>query len=104
MNKPKKECRNRILVEAIKGAARKAFTDLFEKYSDEHFYYCTLVLMEGIFGSGGRRKSMVVLVEIMPPDYTNTERALRLNSREALKEWLEEAAEERRLYESISNM
>ena len=48
---------------------------------------------EGIFGSGERRKNMVVLAEVRPPDYTNTERALRLNSRETLKEWLEEVAE-----------
>ena len=175
---------DKTLVEAIKDAAKKAFTDLFEKHSEEHFYYCTLVLMEdgccpivsamseevletmvqenedppeiaremlkwsyadspycaygeqyfteveklmvdrdvykteemyeteydlrlnsmekamaeldkeGIFGSREGRKNMVVLTEIMPPDYTNTERALRLNPRETLKEWLEEAAEE----------
>lgn len=30
----------------------------------------------------------------MPPDYTNTEIALRLNPQEALTEWLEEIAEE----------
>ena len=49
---------------------------------------------EGIFGSGERRENMVILAEVRPPDYTNTERALRLNSRETLKEGLEEAAEE----------
>lgn len=32
--------------------------------------------------------------EFMPPDFTNTKRALRLNPREALNEWLEEIAEE----------
>lgn len=174
-------------VEALKEATRKAFIDLFNEHSDEHFYYCTLVLMnaqgcpivsamseealekmvreykekygrelessrkmlkwsfadspyciygeqyfaevqemiekrdmnetdenymqeynfrmdcmekimadldrEGIFGSGEKRKHMVILAEVMPPDYTNTERALRLNSRATLKEWLEEAAE-----------
>ena len=48
---------------------------------------------EGIFGSGEKRKNIVVAAEVMPPDYTNTERVLRLNSRETLKEWLEEAAE-----------
>jgi len=35
----------------------------------------------------------VVAAEVMSPEYTNTERVLRLNSRETLKEWLEEAAE-----------
>lgn len=48
---------------------------------------------EGVFGSGRARLAMVVLVEVAPPDRTNTERALRLNPREALNEWLEEAAE-----------
>ena len=48
---------------------------------------------EGIFGSGEKRKNIVVAAEVMPPEYTNTERVLRLNSREKLKEWLEEAAE-----------
>ena len=48
---------------------------------------------EGIFGSGEKRKNIVVAAEVMPPEYTNTERVLRLNSRETLKEWLEEAAE-----------
>ena len=183
---------DKVLVALLKEAVGKAFKDLFKEHPDEHFYYCTLVLMngqgcpvvsamseevleklvqedvkkygystsvsreflkwsfadspyciygeqyfsevekmiasrdldengerltgdrfmkeydirmnsmeevmasldkEGIFGSGERRKNMVVLAEVRPPDYTNTERALRLNSREALKEWLEEVAE-----------
>ena len=48
---------------------------------------------EGLFGKGQKRLETVVLVEVMPPDYTNTERALRLNPKEALQEWLIEAAE-----------
>lgn len=48
---------------------------------------------EGIFGIGTQRLNIVINVELMPPDYTNTERALRLNPAEALEEWLEEAAE-----------
>ena len=48
---------------------------------------------EGVFGSGEKSKNIVVAAEVMPPEYTNTERVLRLNSREKLKEWLEEAAE-----------
>ena len=31
----------------------------------------------------------------MPPEYANTERVLRLNPKETLKEWLEEAAEKK---------
>lgn len=50
--------------------------------------------MEGMFGSGEERMMIVINAEFMPPDYTNTERALRLNPKEALSEWLEEIAEE----------
>lgn len=50
---------------------------------------------EGLFGRGDRRDKMVVLVEVMPPDSGNTERALRLNPPgPALDMWLNEAAEE----------
>ncbi len=48
---------------------------------------------EGLFGTGAARQRIVVNVEVMPPDLTNTERAIRLNSPEAIKEWLKEAAE-----------
>ncbi|MBQ5560883.1 MAG: DUF4303 domain-containing protein, partial [Lachnospiraceae bacterium] len=49
---------------------------------------------KGIFGRGKQRLDIVINAEFMPPDYTNTERALRLNPKEALYEWLEEIAEE----------
>jgi hypothetical protein len=45
---------------------------------------------EGAFGTGEARNKMVVLVEVMPPDWTNTERAKRMNPPEALIEWLAE--------------
>jgi hypothetical protein len=48
---------------------------------------------EGLFGIGPERDQVVVLVEVMPPDYTNTERARRLNPPSALETWLREAAE-----------
>lgn len=48
---------------------------------------------EGLFGSGERRKRIVVAAEVMPPEYENTERVLRLNEKENLTEWIEEAAE-----------
>jgi hypothetical protein len=48
---------------------------------------------EGLFGSGDQRLDIVINVEVMPPDTTNTERALRLNPPRALTTWLEEAAE-----------
>ena len=49
--------------------------------------------MDGMFGQGKERLGIVINAEVMPPDFTNTERALRLNPREALDEWLEEIAE-----------
>lgn len=49
---------------------------------------------EGIFGEGDKRKHIVINAEVMPPDYGNTERGLRLNPKEALTEWLDEIAEE----------
>ena len=49
---------------------------------------------KGLFGEGEKRKNIVINVEVMPPDYTNTERALRLNPSESLTEWLATAAEE----------
>ena len=47
----------------------------------------------GVFGRGAEREKIVIHVEVMPPDHTNTERALRLNPPRALDEWLGEAAE-----------
>lgn len=49
---------------------------------------------EGLFGTGKKRNHIVINAEIMPPDYTNTERGIRLNPKEALTEWLDEIAEE----------
>ncbi|WP_295219625.1 DUF4303 domain-containing protein [Ruminococcus sp.] len=48
----------------------------------------------GLFGVGEKRLQIVINVEVMPPDFSNTERALRLNPRLALTEWLEECSEE----------
>ncbi len=50
---------------------------------------------EGMFAVNQKRNDVVVLVEVMPPDYTNTERAYRMNhvNSEIFSEWLEEAAE-----------
>jgi hypothetical protein len=47
----------------------------------------------GLFGTGAQRASIVINVEVMPPDHSNVERALRLNPPEALTHWLNEAAE-----------
>ena len=48
---------------------------------------------EGIFGRGETRDSIVINVEVGSGDYTNTERARRLNPPKALVSWLAEAAE-----------
>ncbi len=50
---------------------------------------------EGIFQLNQERDEVVVLVEVMPPDYTNTERAYRMNyaNSKIYSEWLEEVAE-----------
>ena len=48
---------------------------------------------EGIFGTVEKRLQLVLNVEVMPPDSANAERALRLNPKEALVEWLAEAGE-----------
>ncbi|QDV51760.1 DUF4303 domain-containing protein [Gimesia fumaroli] len=48
---------------------------------------------EGLFGRGKDREAIYINVEVMPPDYTNTERARRLNPPQAIAAWLEEAAE-----------
>ncbi|POP40410.1 hypothetical protein CHU32_27570 [Superficieibacter electus] len=48
---------------------------------------------EGVFGAGDSRNNIIINVEVMPPDYRNTLRAMRLNPPEALSQWLVEAAE-----------
>ncbi|MGY0216237.1 DUF4303 domain-containing protein [Endozoicomonadaceae bacterium StTr2] len=48
---------------------------------------------EGLFGTGAARNNMVIAVEVMPPDYSNTEHVCRLNPPEAVADWLAEAAE-----------
>ncbi len=50
---------------------------------------------EGLFEINQDRDDVVVLVEVMPPDYTNTERAYRMNSvnSKIFSEWVEESSE-----------
>ncbi|MGC7560399.1 DUF4303 domain-containing protein [Pasteurella sp. PK-2025] len=52
--------------------------------------------IDGIFGEGSKRLSLLINVEVMPPDKTNIERAIQLNPKnsEILPIWLEEAGEE----------
>lgn len=45
----------------------------------------------GLFGTGAARDSVVILVEVMPPDESNVKRAKELNPPVALKDWLIEA-------------
>lgn len=49
---------------------------------------------KGLFGQGASRLNVVINAEVMPPDDGNTKRALRLNPKEALSDWLQEIAEE----------
>lgn len=49
---------------------------------------------KGLFGRGNIRNGVVINVEVIPPDYGNTLRAIRLNPEESLLEWLEEVAEQ----------
>jgi len=51
---------------------------------------------EGLFSKNQPRNSVLINVEIVPPDYSNTTRAIRLNSNDntSLAEWLREAAEQ----------
>jgi len=43
---------------------------------------------EGLFGEGKQREKLVINVEVMPPDWTNTERAKRLNPPNSLAAYL----------------
>ncbi|MDO5073248.1 MAG: DUF4303 domain-containing protein [Neisseria animaloris] len=48
---------------------------------------------KGIFSLNQARSEIMINVEILPPDYTNTIRAKKLNPSEAIQAWLKEAAE-----------
>lgn len=49
---------------------------------------------EGLFGVSEQRDKIAVLLEVMPPDCTNTPIAKRLNPPAAVASWLREAAED----------
>ena len=49
---------------------------------------------KGLFGRGEKRLGVVINAEYMPPDYSNTERGIRLNPEKAIKEWLEQTEDE----------
>ena len=48
---------------------------------------------EGLFELNQKREDIVINVEFMPPDKSNTERAYMLNPPNAIRDWLIEAAE-----------
>lgn len=48
---------------------------------------------DGLFSAGVKRTSLMINIETTPPTEEDTRRAQRLNPPEAIKEWLEEAAE-----------
>ncbi|MGE7953516.1 DUF4303 domain-containing protein [Lysinibacillus xylanilyticus] len=86
---------------------RKLFNERLLDYTDEikwfkeiDFRLEAMVLAlekldkKEIFSLNQPRSKVYVNVEVMPPDETNTIRALRLNKRENILDWLNEAAEE----------
>lgn len=48
----------------------------------------------GVFSLNQLRSEVYINVEVVPPDSSNTIRALRLNKKEDILDWLNEAAEE----------
>ena len=48
---------------------------------------------EGLFVQNQSRRSILINVELMPPDASNVQRALELNNSEDIEEYLQEAAE-----------
>ena len=48
---------------------------------------------EGLFAQNQSRRSILINVELMPPDASNVQRALELNNSEDIEEYLQEAAE-----------
>lgn len=48
---------------------------------------------EGLFAQNQSRKNILINVELMPPDASNTQRALELNNPEDIEDYLQEAAE-----------
>ncbi|WP_285395862.1 DUF4303 domain-containing protein [Lysinibacillus sp. fls2-241-R2A-57] len=86
---------------------RKLFNERLLDYTDEIKWFkevdfrleAMVLAMEKIdkkeiFSLNQPRSKVYVNVEVMPPDETNTIRALRLNKRENILAWLNEAAEE----------
>lgn len=49
---------------------------------------------KGIFSLNQSRNKVYINVEVVPPDSSNTLRALRLNKKENISNWLNEASEE----------
>lgn len=76
------------------------YTDEIKWFKEVDFRLEAMVLAmeqideKGIFSLNQSRNKVYVNVEVMPPDETNTIRALRLNKRENILDWLSEAAEE----------
>ena len=82
-------------------AARSNIYEMDEAASEQEFTLRLNAMTEalrrcdqqGIFALNQPRAEIVINVELLPPDETNTLRAKRLNPPEALGQWLIEAAE-----------
>ncbi|MEY9974768.1 hypothetical protein ABH966_005185 [Lysinibacillus sp. RC46] len=76
------------------------YTDEIKWFKEVDFRLEAMVLAmekidnKGLFSLTQPRNKVYVNVEVMPPDETNIIRALRLNKRENILDWLNEAAEE----------
>ena len=75
-------------------ADNEAFEEQFELWINSMEEAMAALDKKGLFGTASSRNKVVINAEVMPPDCTNTERAKRLNPKRAIKQWLEEAAEE----------
>ncbi|WP_416638899.1 DUF4303 domain-containing protein [Pseudomonas sp. OHS18] len=102
----------RPLIEAVSRATGLAVKALCKNHPED-VYYLSLITTgkghaqfltaysreagrldeHGVFGSGQARERLAINLEVMPPDRTNTERALRLSPPPALTQWLAEPAE-----------
>lgn len=69
----------------------------FEKEFELRLKYMEEVMRrldaKGVFESSLDRSSVVITAEVLPPDYTNTERVKRLNPKSSIEEWVELCAE-----------
>jgi hypothetical protein len=93
-------CENFETVRKLYNERLLDYTDEIKWFKEIDFRLEAMVLAlekldkKEMFSLNQPRSKVYVNVEVMPPDETNTIRALRLNKRENILDWLNEAAEE----------